>query len=216
MNHKFLQVALGVALSATAFTASAQKKYTEGVATYSVSTQGQNIEAKTFFKGDSSAYSFTQGPATIKIIGTANASYLAVLVDVPIASIKKAGIATPAELEDAKSKEPKFTFTPTNETKQISGFNCKKVLVKDAKDNGNYTAWVTTDIAAPSNTLSRYFAGAGGFPVQFTTVQMGQPTEVTLKSIADQPVPKGTFSVPADFDKISLEELRSMSGGGGR
>ncbi|GAB2689575.1 hypothetical protein GCM10027037_10460 [Mucilaginibacter koreensis] len=214
MTPKFLNIALGVALSAAALSASAQKKYTEGVATYNVSTAGQNVEAKTYFKGDSSAYSFSQGPASIKIIGTANSSFLAVLVDVPIASIKKAAVATPAELEDAKAQEPKFSFTPTNETKQISGFNCKKVMVKDAKDNASYAAWVTTDISAPSNTLSKYFAGAGGFPVQFTTVQMGRPTEVTLKSIAEQTVPKGTFAIPADFDKITLEELKSMSGGG--
>ena len=102
MTHKLFKVALGVALSATAFTASAQKKYTEGVATYSVSTQGQNVEAKTFFKGDSSAYSFTQGPATVKIIGTVNTSYLAVLVDVPVASIKKSSYCYPGGIRGCK------------------------------------------------------------------------------------------------------------------
>ncbi len=214
MNLKFLNVALGVALSATAFTASAQKKYTEGVASYNVVTNGQTVEAKTYFKGDSSAYSFTTGPATVKLISTADANYLAVLVDVPVASIKKAAVATPADLEQAKSMEPKFTFTPTNETKQINGFNCKKVTVKDSKDGATYTAWVTNDVSAPTNTLSRYFAAAGGYPVQFTTIQMGQATEVTLKSIAEQKVPKGTFAIPSDFDKITMEELRAMSGGG--
>ncbi|WP_462265487.1 DUF4412 domain-containing protein [Mucilaginibacter sp.] len=213
MTHKFFKVALGVALSATALTASAQKSYTEGLATYSISAAGQSTEAKAYFKGDSSSYTINQGPAIVKIIGTSNSSFLAVLVDVEIASIRKAAIATPAELEEAKSQEPKFSFTPSSETKQISGFNCKKVTVKDAKSSQTYTAWVTTDISAPYNILSKYFAGAGGFPVQFTTVQMGRPTEVTLKSIAQQAVPKGTFAIPADYEKITLEDLKAMGGG---
>lgn len=213
MTHKIFKAALGVVLSVTALSASAQKTYTEGLATYGIATGGQSAEAKAYFKGDSSSYTINQGPANVKIIGTGNSSYLAVLVDVEIANIRKAAIATPAELEEAKSQEPKFSFTPTSETKQISGFNCKKVTVKDAKDNQTYTAWVTTDIKAPNNILSKYFAGSGGFPVQFTTIQMGRPTEVTLKSIVQQPVPKGTFAIPADYEKITLEELKSMGGG---
>ena len=210
--NKLFTAAMGLALSATALTASAQKKYTEGTATYEASVNGNAIEAKVLFKGDSSATTMQQGPANIKVVSFKE-DYLAVLVDVPVANMKKAAIATPGELEDALSKMPSFTFTPTTETKQIAGYNCKKVIAKDAKSNTSFDAWVTTDISAPASAFSSLYAKVGGFPVQFTVNQMGQKVTNTLKSISDVKVPAGTFGIPAGYDKMTLTELSAMSGG---
>jgi hypothetical protein len=210
--NKLFTAAMGLALTATALTASAQKTYTEGTATYEASVAGQTIEAKVMFKGDSSATIMQQGPANIKVLGFKE-DYMAVLVDVPVANIKKAAVATPGELEDAMSKLPSFTFTPTTETKQIAGYKCKKVVAKDTKSNTSFDAWVTTDIAAPASAFSTLYAKVGGFPVQFTVSQMGRNVTNTLKSISDAKVPAGTFGIPAGFDKITLTELSAMSGG---
>lgn len=212
MNIKFLKIALGLAFTAVAFTASAQKNYTQGVVTYGLSIGGNNVESKVYFTADSSAAVQQTGPATIKVLSNSKATYMAIIVDVPVASIKKAAVLTPDEIDQAMAAAPKFTFTPGTETKQISGFNCKKVTVKDTKSGSTYTAWVTTDITAPLNSLTKYFGDAGGVPVQFTTVQQGQAVDVTLKSISDQKAPAGTFGIPAGFDKISLDELKSLGG----
>jgi hypothetical protein len=168
-------------------------------------------EAKVSFKGDSSAMAIQQGPAAIKIISFKE-DYLAVLVDVPVANMKKAAVATPGELEDAMSKLPTFTFTPTTETKQIAGYNCTKVIAKDEK-GATYDTWVTKDIIAPASAYSRILAKAGGFPVQFTISQMGRNVTNTLKTISDAKVPAGTFGIPAGYDRITLTELSSMGGG---
>ena len=48
------------------------------------------------------------------------------------------------KLEDKQTESLKFTITPTNETKTISGYPCKKYLV-DSEDNTGY-AWVTEDV----------------------------------------------------------------------
>ncbi|GAA4333425.1 hypothetical protein GCM10023149_40180 [Mucilaginibacter gynuensis] len=214
MNIKFFSAALGLALTATVMSASAQKEYKEGVITYTIESPQGTIDAKTYFKGDSSAYSMQQGPADIKFIGTNEGTFFAVLVDVPVASIKKAAIATPAELEDFKSKSPDFTFTPTTETKVINGFKCKKVTVKDTKSGSNYDAWVTNDITIPTNMMSTHFKKAGGIPVQFTTLQMGQAININLKSITGDKVPAGIFAIPADFEKVTISDLKAMGGGG--
>lgn len=206
--NKLFTAAMGIALSATALSASAQKSYTEGTAVY----EAAGTEAKVYFKGDSSATVIQQGPATIKVLGFKE-DYLAVLVDVPVANIKKAGVATPGELEEAMSKLPSFTFTPTTETKQINGYNCKKVIAKDAKGNTSFDTWVTNDISAPASAYSTIYAKVGGFPVQFTVNQMGRSITNTLKSISDAKPPVGTFGIPAGFDKITLTELSAMSGG---
>ncbi|RVU01050.1 DUF4412 domain-containing protein [Mucilaginibacter limnophilus] len=212
MNSTIFKTAFCLAFSAFALTASAQKTYTEGVITYSVNSPQGEIEAKTYFRGDSSLYSAQQGPADIKIITTKAGNYLAVLVDVPVANMRKAAIATPAEIEEGKAEQPKFTFTPTTETKEISGFKCKKVTVKDPKSGSNFDAWVTNDITVPPGMLTKLFEGAGGVPVQFTTVQMGAAINVTLKTIAADKVPAGTFGIPAGFDRMTLTELKSMGG----
>ncbi|QQL51293.1 DUF4412 domain-containing protein [Mucilaginibacter ginkgonis] len=213
MKLNLLSLVSGIALTTIAFTASAQKAYKEGSISYTATVMGTNVDSKMYFKGDSSSTSGKQGPASFKTIMAKGGDYLAILIDVPVANMKKAAIATPAELEEAKDSEPSFTFTPTSETKVINGFNCKKVTAKDDKTGKSYDVWVTNDFTVPVNVLTKYFASAGGFPIQFTTVQMGQEISMSVKSISDEKVPAGTFSVPADFDKITLTDLKNMRGG---
>ncbi|WP_428331118.1 DUF4412 domain-containing protein [Mucilaginibacter sp.] len=212
MNIKFFNVALGIVLTATTISASAQKTYTQGVINISTTMQGQAVEAKTYFTTDSLSLSFTAGPATIKILKDAKNKFMAILVDVPVASMKKAAIASPAEIEQIVSSEPKFTFTQTTEAKQISGFNCKKVVATDAKGT-KYDVWVTNDVKLPASAFAEYYAGAGGFPVQYTSFSQGQSTSVTVSSVADTKAPAGTFSIAPDFDKITMDDLKAMSGG---
>lgn len=214
MKNKLFTAALGVALTATAISASAQKVYKEGVATLSMSVMGQTVEAKNFFTTDSTAIAFSAGPANIKVLSDNKGTSMVYLVDVAVASIKKAAVATPAEVEEELSKLPVYTFAPTTETKVINGFNCKKVVATDAKANKSYDVWVTNDISLPLNAAAKVYAKAGGVPIQYTSVREGKVSEVTIKSIVEQKLPKGTFAIPADFEKISMDDLKAMSGGG--
>ncbi|MFD2871502.1 hypothetical protein ACFS5N_03410 [Mucilaginibacter ximonensis] len=211
MNIK-LKFALGLAFSALAFTANAQKTYTSGVANYTIKSPAGDVDSKIYFTADSSASVTQQGPANIKVLTNSKSTFVAILVDVPVASMKKAAVLTPDEIEQGLAAAPKFVFTPSTETKVINGYNCKKVDVKDSKSGSSYTAWVTKDITLPTNLLTKYFADAGGVPVQFTTVQMGQAVDVTLKSVTDEKAPAGTFAIPGDFEKISLDDLKAMGG----
>jgi len=214
MNIKLVNVALGIVLTATTISASAQKTYTSGVFTVNTSMQGNAVEAKSYFTPDSLALTFTAGPATIKILKDAKNTFFAVLVDVPVASIKKAAIYTPAEIEAQNDAIPKFTFAPSTETKQISGFNCKKVVATDTKTSKTYDIWITNDVSVPPSAYAPYYAAIGGFPIQYTSFNQGQSADVTVTSIADTKAPAGTFGISADFDKISLDDLKAMSGGG--
>lgn len=213
MNIKFLSVALGLALTATAMSASAQKKYTEGVVSFTTTMRGQQVDAKGYFRADSGAFAFSAGPANIKILTDAGGKSMAVLVDVAVANIKKAAIATPDEVDQAMAEMPVLTFAPGTETKQISGFNCKKVIATDTKTKKAYDLWITNDIQVPLTGIAKYYREAGGFPIQYTSFSQGQTTEVTVKSVSDAKVPAGTFGIPADFDKISMDDLKAMSGG---
>jgi hypothetical protein len=207
MNRKFLNVALGIVLAATTYGASAQKVYKSGMVTYSMEMRGQPADVKQYFTTDSTAAVVTMGPANIKILSNAKRDYLAVVLDVPVASLKKAGIATPAELEQGMAALPTFTYTPTTETKQISGFNCKKVIAKDTKTGKNYDVWVTNDISVPPTAYQPYYSTIGGFPVQFTAFQQGQEAVITISGVSDQKAPAGTFAIGKDFERGSLADL---------
>ena len=207
MNIKLFNVALGIALTATAFSVSAQKTYTQGLVSYTTEMRGQPANVKEYFTPDSTAAIITIGPANVKLLSTAKHDYFAVVLDVPVASIKKAGIATPAELEEAMAALPTFTFTKTDEAKQISGFNCKKVVAKDNKSGKTYDVWITNDITLPPTAFPFYYAAAGGFPVQFTAFQQGQETTITISSVSDQKAPAGTFAISKDYEKGTLADL---------
>ncbi len=213
MKIKFLSVALGVVLSATIITAQAQKAYTKGAVTVKTNFGGQEVEVKQYFTPDSTSGSFAVGPAKIGILADAKNKFFAVLVDVSVASIKKAAVYTPDEIDQSTAELPTFTFAPGTETKQVSGFNCKKVVATDNKTKATYDIWVTNDITVPTNVIPYYYRSIGGFPVQYPAFQRGNKADATVTSVTDEKAPAGTFIIPADFEKISKDDLEAMSGG---
>lgn len=214
MTRKLFNVALGIVLTATTISASAQKTFTSGTITFSSDMRGQPVEVKDYFTPDSTAIVFSAGPANIKILRNANVTFMAVLVDVPVASIKKAAIYKPAEIEQEMDALPKFTFAPATDTKVINGYNCKKVVATDTKTNKTYDVWITNDVTVPASALGSYYQGIGGTPIQFTSFNKQGTSDVTVKSITGDAAPAGTFAISNDFDKISLDDLMSMNGGG--
>jgi hypothetical protein len=213
MNIKLLNVALGIVLTATTISASAQKNYTQGAITLTTDMRGNPVTIKDYFTADSNSMSFTTGPATIKILSDSKGKFFAVLVDVPVASIKKAAIYNPDEIDQMTAAFPKFTYAPSTETKQISGFNCKKVVATDTKTNKTYDVWITNDFTVPESGFAKYYAGIGGIPIQYTSFSQGQEASVTITGVTDEKAPAGTFAISGDFDKISLDDLKAMSGG---
>jgi hypothetical protein len=207
MNIKLFSAALGLALTAGACNANAQKTINEGMATFSTEIQGQPADVVDYFKADSAAQVVTFGAGNVKVLTTAKHDYVAVLLDIPVAGLKKAGIATPAEIEEMGAAVPTFTFTPATDTKVISGFNCKKVVAKDNKTGKTYDIWITNDVVVPSTAVPFYYAQIGGMPIQFTAFQQGQEQSITIKTITAGPAPKGTYAIASDFEKVGMSDL---------
>ena len=218
MKIKFLNAALGIVLSATILSASAQNNYTEGLVTLKTSTGGQDIELKEYFRSDSTATLFSAGPANIKLLADANYKFFAVVAEVSVANIKKAAIYTPEEINQVLSGFPTLTFAASTETKQISGFNCKKVVATDAKTQKAYDVWITNDISLPSDVIDKYYAAIGGVPIQYSSFQQGPNgalvvNEYTITGVSAQKAPAGTFGIAPDFDRITKDQLDAMSSG---
>ena len=213
MKTRFLNYIFCSALTIAVMSVRAQTTYTQGVITYKTGIQGQDIEVKEYFTPDSLATVFSAGPATIKLLTDANYDFYATLIDVPAFNIKKAAIYTPDEIKQAMSAFPAMTFSPDTATKQISGFNCKKVAATATQDNKTYDVWITNDIAVPPIALPIYYKDIGGFPVQYIAFSQGQSTEITVSGVSGDAAPVGIFSIPSDFDKVSKADLEKMSGG---
>ncbi|HEY5408920.1 MAG TPA: hypothetical protein VIJ92_17650, partial [Ginsengibacter sp.] len=64
-----------------------------------------------------------------------------------------------------------------------------------------------------ASSIPLYYQAIGGFPVQYTAFSQGQVTDVTVTSVSEDAAPAGTFSIPDDFDKITMSDLKAMSGG---
>ena len=208
MNTKIFNVALGIVLAATTLTASAQKSYTEGVISFPTDMRGQPADVKEYFRADSISVIISFGAGTVKQLSTAKHDYLAVILDIPVMTLKKAAVANPAEIEEAMATLPTFSFSNTTETKQISGFNCTKVIAKENKSGKTYDIWITKDVTVPEIAMPYYYRTIGGFPVQFTMFQQGQEVSVTIKGISGDKAPAGTYSFSKDFEKVnSLAEL---------
>jgi|SRR5882724_1030376 len=212
LRRRFLllkNMTLATGIAASVVTGLAQQKYSEGIITYDINVRGQDTEASCYFKGDWSAYSFQQGPAKIKAIGNLRGHYSAVLVEVPVAGIKKAAIATPSELETMEDLMPQYSFTPTVETKPIGDYHCRKYRATNTKTRESNDVWATTDISIPTNILTRAYSSLPGVPVLFTISQQGVIQTVTLKSVRKAQVPADAFSIPADFAKVTMEQLQA-------
>ncbi len=110
--------------------------------------------------------------------------------------------------------------TPTDESKTIEGYNCRKYNVSFAMMNGEY--WVSKDIkgyqelkavgaklsaSAQNNPMLRQMNVAGmvekldGFPVYTVNHVMGGTIVSTLKHIEQKPLDPALFSVPKDYTK---------------
>lgn len=202
--------------------ANAQKKITEGTITYAVSfelpadkQQYASMMPKeiiTYFRGDSTASTVQQGPATIKNVQDYKTNYQSLLIDVPVASKKIAVVLTPADIEQIEAANPKLTPTPADEKETIAGYNCTKVTATDAKSGLKYDIWVTKDIDIVPNSMSKVVSDFGGVPVKFVTFNQGIKINAEIKEIKEAAVPQGFFSASKDYQTMSMDDLKAMTG----
>jgi hypothetical protein len=202
----------------------AQKKISEGIVTYTVSFElpadKQQYaamlpkEITSYFRGDSTATPINQGQATIKSVQNYKTNYQSLLIDVPAASKKIAVVLTPADIEQSEALNPKLTGSQGAEKQTIAGYNCTKVTAVDAKSGAKYDVWITKDLNIVPNSVSHLVSTFGGVPVKFVTFNQGIKMNAEIKEVKEASVPKGYFTATKDYQSVSMEDLKAMSGGG--
>ncbi len=121
-------------------------------------------------------------------------------------------------MDEANAVASAIQVTPTDETKTIAGYKCRKYNVKLAMSDGEY--WVSDDVtgyqelkslaAKAASIMDRdpmlkllNIAGTAekldGFPVYTVSHVMGGTVQRTLKNIEQKPLDSALFKVPKDY-----------------
>jgi len=201
----------------------AQHVVTEGRAVYSASydipaDQLQNYGALptqiiTYFRGDSSAAIISEGNAVIKGVSVIKTNFNSMIIDIPAASKKFFVLLTPEEVAEDNADNPQFTAKPGTDRDIINGFRCTKTILTETKTGASYELWQTNDISMASNSLSRAVSSFGGVPVRFVTFNHGIKISAELVAIEEVAIPQGFFSASKDYQSMSYQELKKLSGG---
>jgi len=181
--------------------------YAQGIIYYDWSSAGNWAPwGKLYFTADSSAYTMKIRPRDQEKLEIRDKSGQFYVYEAnPNAGI----VANPAEIKQFNSTAPKFTYSPTTETQQISGFNCKKIIATDTKTKETYDVWVTNDVKVPLTAIPIFYAGISGLPVRYTVLNSGMKQTFTIHNISSEKVPAGIFSIPANLMKIPLSQAGS-------
>jgi len=120
-----------------------------------------------------------------------------------------------------KSMFGEMKVVPTDETKTIAGYKCKRHDVSFMMVSTEY--WTSDEvkgyeeIEASSKKMQKAFEGnpilknanvlgmmqsLKGFPVQIVNRMMGGTSTTTLKKIEKKPLPKTLFEIPGDYKRV--------------
>lgn len=207
---------LAAVLVASAVVANAQKKLTQGTATYTAETPQGSMDQKFKFNGNIFRLDMEQGPATIGILQDYVAKTGLMLIDVPVAQKQFAVKMSKQEIEQAEAASPKLSdFKATGEKQKIGNYNAEKYTYKDDKGE-TYELWATTEVELPAGFFGSQFKDIKGTLVKYTTFQNGMKVNLTLKGVSEDKVGPFSLEVPSGYEVVTMQQLMSMMQGGGQ
>jgi GLPGLI family protein len=124
-----------------------------------------------------------------------------------------------ADLNEQKKKLGlTITFKPTNDTKTIAGYNCKKAIMTV---KSNQSAEQTFDVFFNDNfDVSKFNFGnalpeVDGLALEFSMAQGPFTLKMTARSVKKENIAASEFVIPAGYKQVTTEQLKTMFGGGG-
>lgn len=112
------------------------------------------------------------------------------------------------EFNDESNKMSDIEYL--DETKTISGYPCKKAIMKDASGSVIMTVFYTEKI---NNQAQMEFVGLKGFPLEYSMTQQNMTMKMVASEISEQSVPENLFEKAEGFSDISKADLQKMMGG---
>lgn len=118
------------------------------------------------------------------------------------------------EYEERRDEQAKFEVTLIDETKEISGYSCKKALLSN-EEGLESVYWYTDQIMASKKGQSYLSEEIPGFPMQFELNNQGMKmtmTVTTVESKLDKKKASSLFemAIPSGYTEMTLDQLKNM------
>ena len=100
---------------------------------------------------------------------------------------------------------------PTNETKLIAGYTCKKMRVIPADANIQpFDVYYTNDIDIQQPNFTNPFHEIDGVLMEYQLKKFGLEMRFVAKKVRKEVVDEKCFQIPADYKKVSEKEMRMI------
>ena len=104
-----------------------------------------------------------------------------------------------------------ITFTNTNETKMIAGYNCIKAEAHLA-DGSTFIVFYTTEIIPENKDYDYQFKSLNGLPLEYELTQGKFKIKYTVSKINLNPVPASKFDIPkSGYREMTYEESKKVN-----
>lgn len=114
------------------------------------------------------------------------------------------------------AKEPPVKVELTNETKNIAGYICKNAVITVNDKSGKYTinVYYTPELGGKQANFDKgIYKDIEGVLMEFSMKTPEMVMRFAAVSVEKKPVALKEFEIPADYTKISKDELKGKIGG---
>ena len=218
MKYRFWSLCLFLVI---AFSATAQKKFTEGSISYDVvittgSDKPKNADfldgttVVNYIKADKSRTEMVSPLGTLTTVYDGSKNAIVILKD--IGEQKYMITLTPNDWKDANKKYDGISFTYEDGEKTILDYKCKKAVAR-LQDGTSYTVWYTPDLIPENKNFQYETRSLPGLAMEYETINAkGEKTTYTVSKISFSPVPASKFDLPKSGYRV-MTYAESKKGG---
>jgi hypothetical protein len=119
------------------------------------------------------------------------------------------------DADDNEIKNMKSTVKLVKgEKRDIAGYSCLKAIVsvENGQEKFDLTVWYTDKIAPMYSPSHQMFSEIKGMPMEFEMRQDVMHMTYSAKKVNVQAVDASKFEVPADYEEMTMEEFKSLTG----
>jgi len=124
---------------------------------------------------------------------------------------------TSQDIDKENADQPKGKVTITNETKNISGYLCKKAIVTTDDDGvkSTFEVWFTEELGGKDvNFDDPMYKDINGVMMEFVMKNPQFSMKLSVTGVEKKSVSDKDFEIPTDYTLTTKEELKSKFGGG--
>lgn len=119
------------------------------------------------------------------------------------------------KLKGMLAEEPEMEFIPSEETKMIAGYKCKKVTAKYKTENKpSFDVYYTEELNVENPNFYFNYFPVKGVLMQFVVTRYLIEMELTAKKVTNEKVEDSFFTIDPSSKMVTIEEMNSYFTGG--